>query len=99
MPTSDEGAVVEIVREGDVLRFRGTLWRARLARAWRRLPPLAGVRTIDIAAVDAIDSAGLALLAEVAARCGGAAIAGAPAGFAELRSAYRLDAGLGFGTD
>lgn len=80
--------------DGEVLRFAGALSRAQVPALWKRLPPLAGVRVIDLREVSSVDSAGLALLAEIAHRAGGAAIEGAPAGLAELRSAYRLNAGL-----
>lgn len=60
------------------------------------MPALDGVRTLDLHAVTALDSAGLALLSAVAERCAAAAIAGSPPGLAELQSAYRLDSRLGF---
>jgi phospholipid transport system transporter-binding protein len=65
---------------------------------WRQASAtLDGVRRFDLQAVTRIDSAGLALLAELAARAGGAiAVDGTPAGLAELRAAYRLDPALGF---
>ena len=56
----------------------------------------ADVDTFDLRAVDRIDSAGLALLAELAGRCDGVDVLGEPAGLAELRTAYRLDAALAF---
>jgi len=50
--------------------------------------------------VERVDSAGLALLAELAARARKAghllAIAGAPAGYNELSAAYRLSPDLDF---
>jgi phospholipid transport system transporter-binding protein len=83
-------------RDGDVLRIEGPLDRAAVARFWAGLRPLlAGARAVDVTAVPHVDSAGLALLAELAA--GGLHIDGAPAGLAELSAAYRLDATLGFG--
>ena len=55
------------------------------------------MRRFDLQAVTRIDSAGLALLAELAARAGGGiTVDGTPAGLAELRAAYRLDPALGF---
>ena len=55
------------------------------------------MRRFELGAVAAVDSAGLALLAELASRAGGpVAIAGDPPGLAALREAYRLDAGLGY---
>lgn len=83
-------------REGDVLRIEGLLDRAAVPALWAGLRPLLpGARAVDAGAVSRVDSAGLALLAELAAR--GLAIGGAPAGLAELRAAYRLDGSLGFG--
>ncbi|WP_133480267.1 STAS domain-containing protein [Cognatilysobacter segetis] len=86
---------VRVRRDGDVLHLDGRLDRAAVASAWRALQPLrAGAASVDLAGVDAVDSAGLALLAELAA--GGLRIDGTPAGLTELRAAYRLDASLGF---
>ena len=85
-------------RAGDALRFTGPLSRDRIAALWRQaLPLLAGARRFDLTAVTRVDSAGVALLAELAARAGGApAIDGMPPGLAELRTAYRLQPDLGF---
>ncbi|HEY4559562.1 MAG TPA: STAS domain-containing protein [Lysobacter sp.] len=83
-------------RDGDVLKIDGRLDRAAVAASWRALQPLrAGAASVDLAGVEAVDSAGLALLAELAAN--GLRIDGEPAGLAELRAAYRLDGSLGFG--
>ncbi|MGY4514509.1 ABC-type transporter MlaC component/ABC-type transporter Mla MlaB component [Lysobacter sp. HA18] len=83
-------------RDGDVLHLDGRLDRAAVASTWRAVQPLrAGATRIDVTGVDAVDSAGLAMLAELAA--GGLAVNGEPAGLAELRAAYRLDGSLGFG--
>ncbi|MFD1298280.1 STAS domain-containing protein, partial [Lysobacter gummosus] len=57
----------------------------------------AGARRFDLTQVSSVDSAGLALLAELAAQAPDVAVVGEPAGLAELRAAYRLDASLGFG--
>lgn len=87
---------MNVRRDGDVLRIEGYLDRAAVAAAWSALQPqLAGARGVDVTAVPRIDSAGLALLAELAAA--GLRIDGMPAGLAELAAAYRLDATLGFG--
>lgn len=83
-------------RDGDVLRLEGLLDRAAVPSVWAGLRPLlSGARSIDASAVSRVDSAGLALLAELAA--GGLRVVGAPAGLAELSTAYRLDTSLGFG--
>jgi len=94
MPTSNAG----LRRDGDALVFTGALLRDDVAALWRQASAaLDGVRRFDLQAVARIDSAGLALLAELAARAGGGiAVDGTPAGLAELRAAYRLDPALGF---
>jgi phospholipid transport system transporter-binding protein len=81
---------------GQALRFAGALVRANVPALWKRLPALDGVRRLDLREVTSVDSAGLALLADIAERIGATRIEGAPQGLDELRSAYRLDAGLGF---
>ena len=86
---------VRVRRDGDVLLLDGRLDRAAVATTWRALQPLrAGAASVDLAGVTSVDSAGLALLAGLAD--GGVRIDGIPAGLAELREAYRLDAALGF---
>lgn len=82
-------------RDGDALALSGALLRADCARLWRQaLPLLDGVRRLDLAAVTDVDSAGLALLAELAARAPGAGIEGGPAALSELRRTYRMSAAL-----
>lgn len=84
-------------RAGDALRFAGALLRADVARQWKQaVPHLQGVHRFDLAAVSRVDSAGVALLAELADRCGGVKIDGLPSGLAELRAAYRLTPALAF---
>ena len=90
-------ANTSVTRAGEALRFAGVLLRAQVPALWKQLPAIDGVRVLDLGAVASIDSAGLALLAEVASKLDGVALLGDPPGLAELRSAYRLDAGLGFG--
>lgn len=91
---------VAIERDGDTLRFRGALLRASAAAAWARIgDDHTGTRRFDLGAVDAIDSAGLALLSLLATRCGGVEVSGDPPGFAELRRAYRLGTDLTFARD
>lgn len=100
MPAATDASVT---RAGEALRFAGALSRAHVPALWKQLPALEGVTTLDLEGVASVDSAGLALLAEIAARASDRPIIlslskdGAPAGLAELRSAYRLDAGLGYG--
>lgn len=89
-------AAARVRRDGDVLRIDGLLDRAAVPAAWAGLRlQLAGVTAVDVSAVSRVDSAGLALLAELAAA--GLRVTGAPPGLAELSAAYRLDASLGFG--
>jgi phospholipid transport system transporter-binding protein len=84
-------------RDGDTLAFAGALTRARVPALWRPSVALIdGVRRFDLAAVEQVDSAGLAMLAGLAARAGKVEIAGTPPGLAELRAAYRLDDALAF---
>lgn len=88
----------DVRRDGDALVFTGALLRDDVAGAWRQAPAaLDGVARFDLSAVARIDSAGLALLAELAARAGGDVVVdGTPAGLVELRGAYRLTPALGF---
>lgn len=83
-------------RDRDALVFSGALVRAAVAPLWHQIAPLrGGVARIDLSDVERIDSAGLALIAELAN--GSLAVDGAPAGLEALRGAYRLDpATLGF---
>ncbi|KRA16992.1 MULTISPECIES: STAS domain-containing protein [unclassified Lysobacter] len=84
-------------REGEALVFAGALERAAVAALWRQAQPLLkDLRRLDLSAVSEVDSAGLALLAELAARAPGVSVIGTPPGLTELRAAYRLDEGLGF---
>ena len=88
------------MRAGETLRFDGPLHRNAIAGLWPRIPQdLQGVRRFDLGAVASIDSAGLALVSLLAARCGAVEIDGSPEGFAELRAAYRLGHGLAFVRD
>ncbi len=98
MPAASEAG---IGREGDALVFTGALDRAAAAAAWpRAVAQLAGVQRIVLTNVTAVDSAGLALLAELAARLRAAGgtprIEGEPPGLADLRAAYRLTPELDF---
>lgn len=86
-------------RDGDTLRFSGVLDRAAAVALWEAAhQQLAGARTLDLDAVRGIDSAGLALLAELAAQLpeGGERLSGSPPGLAELCAAYRLSPTLRF---
>ena len=90
----------ELVRDGGTLRFRGRLSRDAVAGLWARLAAdPAGLRHLDLCAVESIDSAGLALISLLATRSGGVSVEGCPEGFAELRGAYRLGHDLTFARD
>ena len=95
MPSTD---AVTLQRDGDTLRVGGALTSAAVAAAWpRALGVLEGVHRFDLGGVSRVDSAGVALLAELASRApAGIAVDGNPPGLAELRAAYRLQANLDF---
>ena len=97
MPASD----ASVQRDGDALVFTGALDRAACASLWADASKvLAGAQRIVLTRVTTVDSAGLALLAELAARLRAAGatprLEGEPAGLSELRAAYRLTPGLDF---
>lgn len=88
-----------VTKAGDALRFAGALQRAQLPAVWKTaLPQLAGVRRFDLSGINAIDSAGVALLAELAERAGHPALENMPAALDELCGAYRLNRQLAFAT-
>lgn len=90
-------AEASLRKDGDTLVFAGALDRAAAAALWPQARALvAGARRFDLSAVSSVDSAGLALLAELAEQAPGVDVQGEPSGLAELRAAYRLDASLGF---
>ncbi len=84
--------MVVLQRDADVVRFSGDLVvNAITAGAWTSaLAALDGARRFDLTGVGRVDSAGVALLAELAQRAGGVVIEGNPTGLAALRAAYRL---------
>lgn len=94
MPDSSAG----VERRDDALVFAGPLLRDRVATLWpQAVREIDGLRRIDVSAVERIDSAGLALLAELAARStADVAVDGNPTGLSELRAAYRMTPGLAF---
>ena len=90
-------ATSSVARDGDALVFHGPLDRAATPSLWKQAQPLlAGIRRLDLTAVAAVDSAGLALLAELADHVPAVEVAGNPPGLSELRAAYRLGPSLGF---
>ncbi len=85
---ADAGAGLRIERIGTSLRFAGALTRANVADAWRHAArQLEGIDAFDLTAVDRVDSAGVALLAELAARAGAAVAQSAVAQSAAGKSA------------
>ncbi|WP_222566084.1 STAS domain-containing protein [Novilysobacter antarcticus] len=96
---SSSAHIASVKRDGDALVFSGTLDRQAVPALWTRCAAWqSGITRLDLAAVDRVDSAGVALLAELAARTGATTVAGEPTGLAELRRAYRLGATLNFAT-
>lgn len=86
-----------VVRDGDALVFSGAVDRAAVPGLWKQVPTLAaGIRRLELGAVTVVDSAGVALLGELAARLPGVTVHGDPPGLSELRAAYRLEPQLGF---
>ena len=80
--------------QGETLHIAGRLQRDAVPALWAVLPT-AAVAQIDLSAVTALDTAGLALLVELAARSrrvGGAVprILHAPPGYDALCAAYRI---------
>lgn len=94
-------AAARLTRDGDALRVSGALVRAHVAALWAQRPAgAAGVRRIDLTAVERIDSAGLALVSLLASAAGpGLVIDGQPPGYRELQAAYRLGPSLDFARD
>ncbi|MDO5506408.1 MAG: STAS domain-containing protein [Pseudoxanthomonas suwonensis] len=91
MPAAAEASVS---RDGEALRFAGALTAAQVPALWASLRNSAAARTLDLQAVTALDSAGLALLSSLAGEH--VEVRGQPPGLHELRAAYRLDPGLRF---
>lgn len=97
MPATD----ASVRRDGDALVFAGALDRAAAAALWPQASAqLSGAHRVVLTNVTAVDSAGLALLAELAARLRANGTAprfeGQPAGLADLQAAYRLTPELDF---
>lgn len=79
----------ELQLDGRRARLAGVLDRDAAVSLWSRLQG-AALDSLEVGAVSALDSAGLALLVELAGR--GVRIDGQIPGQAELAAAYRLDA-------
>lgn len=84
-------------RDGDALAFAGALTRAAVPALWADASrALDGVRRFELTAVEQVDSAGLALLVNLAERVGQVTVSGDPRGLPALRRAYRLSSSLSF---
>ncbi|MFT4177859.1 MAG: STAS domain-containing protein [Thermomonas sp.] len=84
-------------RDGERLCLSGTLDRAAAITLWpQAVAAMDGARMLDVEAVDAVDSAGLAMLVALAERMHAPAVQGAPRGMDELLAAYRLTPALSF---
>ena len=85
------------VRRDDALVFTGALDRTAVAALWPQLRGQRnGVAQLDLSAVTRVDSAGLAMLAELAQGVPALAVLGQPPGLEALRAAYRLRDNLSF---
>lgn len=98
VPAATDSAVK---RDGDALVFTGALDRTASGALWPTASAqLAGAQRIVLTNVTTVDSAGLALLAELAARLRASGTTprfeGEPAGLADLQAAYRLTPALDF---
>ena len=101
MAASNAIKTASVDRDGDALVFAGAIDRAAAAGLWPSASRmLSGAKRIVLTKVTSVDSAGLALLAELSARMRAAGavphLEGEPAGLSELRTAYRLTSGLDF---
>jgi phospholipid transport system transporter-binding protein len=84
-------------RDGAALHLSGTLDRGAATALWPQASAATeGARVLDVSAVGAVDSAGLAMLVALAARMDDVRIDGAPRGMADLLAAYRLSPILAF---
>lgn len=84
------GAAASVRRDGDALAFAGDIVAASVPALWSQAQAgRAGAARLDLGKVTALDSAGLALLAELASD-GAMAVDGTPPGLSELCRAYRL---------
>lgn len=90
----DQAHSATLRMQADTLHIAGRLQRDAVPGLWAGLPDT-GIAQIDLSAVTALDTAGLALLVELATRSRrttGAAprILHAPAGYDALCAAYRI---------
>ena len=84
-------------RDGERMVFTGDLDRGAATQLWPQASASAvGAKVLDVSAVTAIDSAGLAMLVALAAGMDDVHVEGAPRGMTELLAAYRLTPTLAF---
>ena len=89
-------AAASVRRDGDALAFAGAIDAASVPALWSQAQAARpGAARLDLGGVTALDSAGLALLAELAGD-GALGVEGTPPGLAELCRAYRLTPTLAF---
>lgn len=90
-------AAHRVHRDGERLLLSGALDRDAATVSWPQAVAAAhGARVLDVSAVTAIDSAGLAMLVALAERMQDGRIEGAPPGMSDLLAAYRLRPTLAF---
>ena len=90
-----DGASVR--REAERLVLAGRLDRQAAIALWpQALAAAASAEVLDLARAESVDSAGLAMLVALAAHMRHPAIEGTPAGYEDLRTAYRLAPTLSF---
>jgi len=89
-------AAASVRRDGDALAFAGDVVAASVPALWSQAQAgRAGAARLDLSAVTTLDSAGLALLAELAGD-GALRVDGTPPGLTELCRAYRLTPTLAY---
>jgi len=89
-------AAASVRRDGDALAFAGDVVAASVPALWSQAQAgRAGAARLDLSAITTLDSAGLALLAELAGD-GALAVDGTAPGLAELCRAYRLTPTLAY---
>lgn len=91
-------AAASVRRDGDALAFAGDVVAASVPALWSQAQAgRAGAARLDLSAITTLDSAGLALLAELAGDGDGAlAVDGTAPGLSELCRAYRLTPTLAY---
>lgn len=89
--------VARVQRDGECVALSGTLDRDAASALWpQAIAAAARARALDVGAVDAMDSAGLAMLVALVERTPGLRVTGMPQGMSDLLAAYRLQTTLGF---